>query len=210
MKTLVLTLCALLTLPAAAAMYKYSELMIKDYDEMHRLVEKQIAKSHDVGSDAEDGSGDDAKAVEHLREALKLIFSRPNSDNMVAKLTPEVRRELTGYAAYADTISSLTAEALAVLKNDKGAPSVQATAIFMLENILSEIRPEAVNNEDLRRVIERVRDAKIKIPSDVTKNMKLRAMFTAKNPSETATQILKTLPPIKKTEPKKSEPRSED
>lgn len=198
MKTLILTFVALFSLTSAAAMFRYSELMIKDYDEMHRMVREMVAKSRKAEGDAE--------SIEPLREALKLIFSRPNSDNMIAKLIPEVRRELTGYAAFEDSISSLAAEALGVLKNKNSAASVQATALFMLENILSEIRPEAANNEDLRSVVKRVADAKIRIHSDVAKDMKLRGMFSAKNPTDMAKDILKKLPkPAPKSESKSEE-----
>jgi hypothetical protein len=207
MKILLYALLSLFCLQTAAAMFKYSELMIKDYDEMNKLVQTQVKKSRAVGSNATDENVNDAEAVEHLREALKLMFSRPNSDNMIAKLMPDVRRELTGYSAFEDSVSSITAEALEVIKNEKAATSQQATALFMLDNILSEIRPEAANNDDFRRIVERVKDAKIKIPGDVMKELKLRGMYKSKNPTDTAKDILKGLPKKeeKKAAPKKTE-----
>lgn len=201
MKTLIYVLTGLFCLQTSAAMFKYNELMIKDYDEMLKLVQSQVKKSRSVGSNTSDDNVNDAEAIEHLREALKLMFSRPNSDNMIAKLMPEVRRDLSGYSAYEDSISAIAAEAIEVLKNDKAATSQQATATFVLENILSEIRPEAANNDDLRRIIERVKDAKIKTSNDVMKDMKLRGMYKTKNPSDLAKEIWKSLP--KKEEKKK-------
>ena len=195
MKTLIYTLLVLFSVAGNAAMFKYNELMIKDYDEMLKMVQGKVREAR------AQGEGNDAAAIEHLREALKLIYSRPNSDNMIAKLMPEVRRELVGYSAFEDSISSLAAEAIEVAKNKKASVNSQATSLFMLENILAEIRPEAANNDDLRRVIERVKDAKIKIDSEVMKDMKLRGMYSAKNPSDLAKDILKTLP--KKEEKKK-------
>jgi hypothetical protein len=179
---------------AAAESYKYNTLMIKDYDEMSQLVQAHVKKARSISDGSGEDTSRDGEAIEELREALKLIFSRPNSDNMVAKLTPEVRRELVGFSAFEDTISGIAAEALRQI-GDKNAPvSQQSTALFVLENILAEIRPEAASNADLRRVIERVADAKIKISDDVKKDRKVRSMFTTKNPSEEAERILKSLP----------------
>ena len=194
-----LTALLLLSLsPAHAAMFKYNELMIKDYDEMNQLVQAQVAKARAVGSNSSDENVDDVQALAHLREALKLIYSRPNSDNMIAKLTPDVRRELVGYNAYEKTIASLVDEALGVAKNDKAAPSQQATSIFMLENILSEIRPEAAGNPELKKAVEKVKSAKTEISHTVANDMKLRGMFSPRNPSELAEEILKGLPAHKK------------
>ncbi|HMN68830.1 MAG TPA: hypothetical protein PKC28_09865 [Bdellovibrionales bacterium] len=195
MKTFLSLALFVFALPAQAAQFKYNELMIKDYDEMTAMVQGLVKKARALNSD--DGAVD-SEAIEHLREALKLIFSRPNSDNMIVKLMPEVRRELTGLSAYEDSLSSLASEALSVVKKDNAAVSHQATSLFILENLLGEIRPEAPGNEDLRRIVERVSEAKIKISDEVRKDMKLRGMFKTRNPSELADEILKGLPKNKK------------
>ncbi len=194
MKTPIALLLTILCTSAWAENYKYNTLMIKDYDEMNSLVQAHIKKAREFSDGSGAATSRDGEAIEQLREALKLVFSRPNSDNMVAKITPEVRRELSGFSAFEDTISSITAEALRSA-GDKGAPvSQQSTALVVLENVLSEIRPEAQNNADLRRVIERIKDAKLKISDDVKKDRKIRSMFETKNPSEEASKILKNLP----------------
>lgn len=208
MKTLIYALLTLFCLQTSAAMFKYNELMIKDYDEMYKMVQTKLKASRAVGSNSADENVNDAEAIEHLREAMKLIYSRPNSDNMIAKLMPEVRKELTGYSAYEDSISGLTAEALEVIKNEKAATSQQATALFVLENIMSEVRPEAERNDDLRRVVERVAGAKIKVTNDVMKDLKLRGMYKTRNPSDMAKDILKKLP--KKVEKKPVEKKTEE
>ncbi len=191
-------------------MFKYNELMIKDYDEMLHMVQGLLEKARAVGSNSSDENVDDEQAIEHLREAMKLIYSRPNSDNMIAKLNPEIRRELVGYNAYEKTINSLTLEALGVAMNENAASSQRATAFFMLENILGEIRPEVSNNAGLRKAVETVKKAELEIPDDVRKDMKLRGMFKTRNPSELAAEVLKSapkaaMPSKKKKSPKKNE-----
>lgn len=158
---------------------------------MNNMVQTRIKKSKAVGTKDRDGEGNDGEAIELLRDALKLTFSRPNSDNMIAKLTPEIRRELLGYNAFEDTISSLAAEAISISKDKNATVSQQSTALFVLENLLGEIRPEAQSNTDLRRVVERISDANLKISDEVMKDRKIRSMFKTDNPSHIAADILK-------------------
>lgn len=200
MKTLIAWTLVMVSAPATAANYKYNELMIKDYDEMLEMVQSMAEKAKEAGG--EDG-GNEAEAIEHLREALKLIFSRPNSDNMIAKLVPEVRRELIGFNAFEDSLSSLASEAITAVKDKKGAVSVQSTSLFILENLLSEIAPEAGYNKDMRKIIERIRDADLEISKDVQKDRKIRGMFTTKNPSELAKKILEPIEKAEKDKKKK-------
>ena len=202
MKTLTLLILTLLGAAASAHNYNYSDLVIRDYDEMNKQVQIRIRNAHKANKDGEDSEGD-GKAIEELRDALKLVFSRPNSDNMVAKLTPEVRRELNGFSSYEDTLSSLAAEALGTVSDKNNTVMQRSTALFLLENLLSEVRPEAGNNEDLLRIVKRISEAKIKIPTDVKQDRKLRSMFKTQNPSETADDILKSLPKKKDDKAKK-------
>ena len=55
------------------------------------------------------------------------------------------------------------------------------------------IRPEAVKNEDLRKVIQLIADAKLEITKAVSNDRKVRSMFTTKNPSDEAQKILKEI-----------------
>jgi hypothetical protein len=178
---------------AHAHNYKYNDLMIRDYDEMNKQVQARIKKATQI-TNKEEGGEADREAIEELRDALKLIFSRPNSDNMVAKLIPEVRRELANMSAYEDSIAAVATEALTAAKNQDATLSHRATSLFILANILSEIRPESEINADFRRIVQRVADAKIKIADDVAKDLKIRSMYKLQNPSDLAAEILKSLP----------------
>ena len=195
MKTFLLALISF-SIPAFAANYKYNELMIKDYDEMLEMVQSFVKKAKDAAG--EDGTANDGEAIEQLREALKLIFSRPDSDNMVAKLVPEVRRMMIGFNAYEPAVHDIAKQAIDAVKSKNAAPSIQSTSLFILENILAEIRPEVPNNNQLRAVAEMIRDAKLSVSKDVLKERKIRGMFQTKNPSDIAAEVLKGLDPKKK------------
>ncbi|NJL24072.1 MAG: hypothetical protein HC902_02070 [Calothrix sp. SM1_5_4] len=171
--------------------YKYNELMIKDYDEMLAMVQDFVKKSRQEDSEENGNAG---AAVEYLGQALKLIFSRPDSDNMVAKLVSEVRRDLQGFNAYEDVIEALTVDALKKLKMGDLPVVTTSTALVMIENILGEIRPDVQNgNRDLRRVMQQIRDANIKVSSEVKNDRKMRGMFRTRNPSEEARKFLASL-----------------
>lgn len=171
--------------------YKYNELMIKDYDEMLAMVLDMVKKSQ-TATNKEDTAGE-GEAVEWLGRATKLIFSRPDSDNMVAKLLNEVRRELQGFNSYEDTIAGIAEEAVKNASDKNNPISVQTTSLVILENILREIRPSVLtsNNAELRRVVEKVAAANLRISDEVKKDRRMRGMFLTKNPSDEAESILK-------------------
>lgn len=175
--------------------FKYSELQIKDYDEMKNSVRDRIIASKkaylDKQKKAKDTEEADRQAIEVLRNALKFILSRPNDDNMLAKLMPFVRSELNNYSAFEDTLVSLTQESVRSLTNDKIPSVYRSTSLFLLENVMSEIRPEISQKEDFKKLIEFIRDAKIIVPESVKNERRLRSMYRSKNPSEMAETILK-------------------
>jgi hypothetical protein len=172
--------------------YKYNELMIKDYDEMTKMVQTLLRQSR-TATTRED-SGGEGEAVEYLGRALKLIFSRPDSDNMVAKLVGEVRRDLQGYNSYEDCIAALAAEAVRNVQNTDGTISTQATALVILENLMGEISP-AVRNGDktLLRVVKMIHSADLKPSSEVKRDRRMRGMFRSQSPSVEAGLLLKQL-----------------
>lgn len=184
-----------LSLPSWSEYFKYNELQIKDYDEMLSMVRERIKKSNKIlkGSNPDAEVTPDQESVESLRQGLLLVLSRPNQDNMLAKLMPEIRKELNGLNAFEDSIDSLAQEALDGLNNTKLPVVVRSTYWFVLENILSEFKPEIRDKEDLKKTFVKIRDAKIEIPKDVKKDLKLRSMFKVESPSDRAKRILEAL-----------------
>lgn len=198
MKHLILLIVMLLfSISAQAARYKYNELQIKDYDEMSKEVEALIRKAKETAIEkqqqemTEEG---DRLAVESLRNALKLIFSRPNKDNMVAKLVPSVKKELMNFNAYEDTLASLVTEAITILKSEKMPVVYRSTALFVLENIMSELKPMIDENEEYRKLVQKIKEADIKVSQEVANNRRLVSMYETTSPSETAEKILKANP----------------
>lgn len=173
---------------------KYQELMIKDYDEMLALV-------HSFTKKARQGSDSDAEAARYYGRAMKLIFSRPDSDNMIAKLLPEIHRELSGMSVYDETLEALTVDAILTAKSGTSSVIAQTTALVELENILGEVKPEMANGSAAaRRIVQRIHDANIDVSDEVRRERRLRGMFKTSNPSEEAGVLLKTAPKKKSNE----------
>ncbi|MCC7404266.1 MAG: hypothetical protein IT288_07705 [Bdellovibrionales bacterium] len=187
-------LCLFLIPTSRGDNFKYSELQIRDYDEMLKDVKARVLNAKKLSMEKQ-ASGDDEEgdrlAVEALRDALKLVLSRPNEDNMVTKLMPMVRSELNNFNAFEDTLNSITDEAIRAINSDTLPVVYRATALFILENIMSEVRPELENKEDFKSLLARVRDAKIKVPDKIANERKLRSMYKTKSPSEIAEKLLK-------------------
>lgn len=198
MKQLAIIVAVLLSFPAAAKFYKYRDLQVTEEDDLMKVVNSQIRKARAAGSqnqDEADQEGDhkDSEATEYLREAMRYALSRPNrSDKLLDVMFMPVRRELLEFHAFEDTLVGLVDEALTGYKNDKIPVIYRATFIFVLENSLSEMRPELESKPEFKRATEKIRDAKIKIEGDVKKELLMTSMYQIPSPSDTAKRILES------------------
>lgn len=204
--SLLLSLCALITLSSCSNLEKrtinpprpgdlsYKELMLRNYEQMLNSVRKHIRYAKQDFAVADEDPAAEKAAFNQLEKALQLIFSRPDSDNTVAKLVPEVRRELALYDAYYKIVNDLAKKGIQAFDPSLGVNTVTlATYTFMLQNLLGEIQVEASNNKQLRSTIQMIADANIRVPPDVVQERKLSGMFLSESPSAQAKRILKHL-----------------
>lgn len=177
--------------------YRYNELQMKNYEEMEALVNQQISQARQAvsqGDYTDDGHIDeyaDREAVELLREGLKFVFSRPNQDNMVAKLVPLLRRELVQFNAFDSSVASILEEAIGAVPNKNLSVDTRATYLFVVENIMAESRPRIKDSQAVKNLFIRVKDSKLKVPNDVVLDRHLVSMFRSQSPAEVATTILR-------------------
>lgn len=186
MKTLFIALfLCLFATSAPAKVYDYKQLQSRDYDEMMSIVRSQIKLSKkSVDED------DESAALFHLKEALRIVMSRPNTDNLIPKLLPEIRKELVQFEAFDTQMLELVNESIDRVKDEKAPTTGRTTALFMLENIMAEMKPELATNEKYKEAYEKIRDAKIIVPKEVSSDRKVRGMFQSESPSEKAKKIL--------------------
>lgn len=165
----------------AGLLFNYSQLALKDLDQMSDLVSSKINESKKSQS---------GKVVP-LKEALQAVYSRPNDDDMIEKVVAPLRTSLDELGDWEKSISQLTDEAINALRNPKAfKPVVLVTYVIFLENLLSEIKPFLKDQGFERSLVERVRDAKIIVPKEAMNEMKVRTMRTLVSPSEIAERVL--------------------
>ena len=174
-------------------LYSYSRLALKDLDEMNKIVQSKVRESRASKGDK----------VFPLREALQAVYSRPNDDFMIDKISSPLRNELDEHMAYESTIRSLVEEACDRLRNaDKIKPVAQVTYLVLLENIMAEFKPR-IEEKFERALFATIRDAQIQISKKAAAEQKLGMMRPSKSPSLVADELLKALEQKEKEKAKK-------
>lgn len=165
----------------AGLLYNYSQLSLKDLDQMNDLVTNKVKESKKASS---------GKTVP-LKEALQAVYSRPNEDDMIDKVVAPLRSQLDELDAWEKTVNQLTDEALSVLRHPNAfSPVVQVTYEIFLENLLAEMKPYISTNGFEKTLTTRIRDAKIEISKKALNERAVRSMKATVSPSEIAAQIL--------------------
>lgn len=165
----------------AGLLYQYSELSLKDLDQMSKIVQNKINESRAASGDQ----------VIPLKEALQAVYSRSNEDFMIEKIISPLKNELDEQEAWESSLQELTKEAIGALKNPKAfKPITQVTYIVFLENVLSELKPK-VNEKFENSIIDTIAKAKISVTKAAADERQLRVMKATTSPSEIAQDILK-------------------
>ncbi|MCB0414414.1 MAG: hypothetical protein KDD50_08780 [Bdellovibrionales bacterium] len=167
--------------------------MTKNYTELDDFVQEQDARAKAIlDNEKSDLSLDEreSEAVKILKKTLRMIFSRPDKDSMVQRILPDIRRRLTNLHSYDDTIEKLANECVYNIKSNKMAPVYISTCIFILENIMSEIKPTAKDNKVYKQIMSKIIEADLEVPRKVRSFRRMRGMFKTISPSETAKNIM--------------------
>lgn len=182
MKKLILPLALSILFATAAnagTLYAYDRLILKDLDQMNKLVKDKIKEARKSG----DKSGP-------LREAMQAVYSRPNEDFMIEKIVGPLKSELDEVDGWESTMRSLIDEAVNALKSpDSIKEEAQITYAILLENIMSELKPDAKGKFE-NAVFVQIRDARIQLTKKAANKRALNVMRAVKSPSEIADQVL--------------------
>jgi hypothetical protein len=186
---------------SAGLLFNYSQLALKDLDQMNAMVMSKIKESKKTSS---------GKTVP-LKEALQAVYSRPNEDGMIEKVVGPLRTELDELDSWEKVLNQLTVEAIGVLNHPKAFnPVVQVTYTVFLENLLIDMKPYALKEGFERSLTQKIRDAKIELSKEANNERRLRMMKSTISPSELAEQILSEPPPAPSASPAASDaPKSE-
>lgn len=165
----------------AGLLYTYNQLTLKDLDQMNALVKNKLkeAKAADSGK------------VVPIKEGLQAVYSRPNSDDMIDKISPPLRTALDQEDATEKVFSELVQEAINALKNTKNfKKEVQVTYSIFLENVISEFKPSLKPGNFEFKIVKKIADSEIELTKDAQRDRKLRLMQESSSPSAIATKVL--------------------
>lgn len=166
--------------PGSVLPYTSAQLQLKNLDEMVHLVKIRTRR-------AQSGTDD---AVGSLREALRVIYARPNEDYLTEKLIGDVRTPLEELGEWQSSIEDLAFEAAARLnKPENLKPAVQLTYIIVLENLLADLRP-TISEPWVRTLVERIRDADMTVTDAARNERELKMMKSVVNPADIAERIV--------------------
>lgn len=130
-----------------------------------------------------------------IRESLELIFARPEQNNATSVIYGNVEGVAIEYGGIYPFLEQLINNALATLDQsgkDKALLRDQNTYVYILNNLMGEIRPLAVSKEGIRykKLIEKIRDEDISFSEALKSYRILNSMSNIANPSKVAAQIV--------------------
>jgi hypothetical protein len=174
--------------------YDSNQLMMMNAEKVGDLVHKRIKKSQEIQAkqtdDDDAGIQAEPETIDLLRDAMRILLSRPDQDGARANMFATVRRELSDFNELEPVLDSLVGEAVAGIRSSAATTRQQTTYVVILNNLLAELKPEVGANAISRKIIEMIRDAKIQIPEKVRQQQLLRSMSQPISPSEAAAKIV--------------------
>ncbi len=168
-----------------ASNYDYNKLRFMEYNEFRQIKNTAVntSRKFQYPRQAE-------KTLTPLKETLKMLLSRPNDDNLVTSLMTDIESELETLNSYEKIIQVIIDESIASINNKKLNPEYRTTAALCINNLLLEIKPKSINNPQLARVICKLADQRLKIPSDIQKSSMFKSLYLEKSPSDVAQKIM--------------------
>lgn len=165
----------------AGLLYTYNQLTLKDLDQMNVLVKNKLKESKSA----------DAGKVVPIKEALQAVYSRPNADDMIEKISSPLRTVLDQEDATEKVFIELVNEAVNALTNTRNfKKEVQVTYAIFLENVISEFKPNLKKDGFEYKIVKRIADSNIELTKDAEKDRKLRLMQESASPSLIAKKVL--------------------
>lgn len=171
-----------------------SDLLLKNSEQFNAIVLKKIKKAQDIQARQEqevDEKGEifaEPEAVSSLRDAMRIVLSRPDQDGARSKMFNKVRQELNDVHSLEPVLKDIVEEAIRSLKSANTNVKFEETYLVILENALGEMKPEVSSSPTFRMLIEKIRDADIKV-SDKMKSLS-RNIAVNTTPSKSAESIL--------------------
>ena len=160
----------------------YKTLKILDLDDMSDLL---YEKANDYKRN---------NRLQALREGTMIAFARPNEEVILDKILNIVRNPLEDADEWESTVEQMVGQAVNTIK-DSGAPATdQVTASVVLENVLSEFKPQFVKQYQSggfeTTVVERIAASNLSFSKQAEQEKKLNQMKSGLTPSQLAQKLV--------------------
>lgn len=174
--------------------YTYAHLKVMDLDEMNNLMMTQLKEFRKT---------DDPQA---LKEGLLICLSRPDEDSVVEKVISTVKSPLEDNDLWESAIEGLINESFVVIQDANRSSADQVTYSVVLENLISEMRPEFLKQYKSpgfeTRMIEKIAGANTELTSSAKAERKLNLMKGSFTASQVAQRLLDKRDDVLKSEKK--------
>jgi len=175
--------------------YNYQELKVKDYEQMRKIINSYILKTQGIASDQTQKRSqsdiDPDEILLELKQALKVVFMRPDTDGLRNSLVLILEPEINIYKPFIEVLGDVVKEeAIPIFKNKKSSVISQAGALYILENAISYSK--GYQKPEADKVFKVIKKAKIKIKDALIQHLRLEeGRGQTASPSHVAGQSLK-------------------
>jgi hypothetical protein len=180
-------------------------LKVMDIETLQRIVATNLnnaQKAISRDAESEDQFNHEAtneytreEGAKFIKESLELIFARPEQDNATSVIYSNVEGMAVEYGGIYSFLEEITRDALSILDKsgkDQSLLRDQNTYIYILNNMMSEIKPLALSQEGLKfkELITKIRDENIDFSDSLKSYRVLNSMSNITNPSRVAQEIV--------------------
>jgi hypothetical protein len=189
----------------AGLKFPSERLKVMDIETLQRIVATNLnnaQKALATGLD-DDGEYDQEPVSEYtrdegakfIRESLELIFARPEQNHATSVIYSNVEGVAVEYGGIYQFLEQIVNQALDTLDQsgrDKALLRDQNTYVYILNNLMGEIKPLALSKEGVkyRELIEKIRDEDIDFTDSLKSYRILHSMSNIANPSKVAEKIV--------------------
>lgn len=168
--------------PTIESSLTYKSLKILNLEQMTELL---LEKAQDYRTN---------NRIASLKEGYQLALSRPNEDGLLDKVLNIVKTPLEDASEWEDTVQQLVSQNLKKLLDDNEASVHQVTSYIILENLISELKPQFVKQYKTSgfetQIIEKIAQAQVALSPKATQELKLILMRSGQSPSQLAERLV--------------------
>ncbi len=158
--------------------YSYAKLKLLDLDQMMEIVQNRLKRYKKTGH------------KELIEEAIQISLSRPNDDALAEKLMDTIRFSLESVDLWERSLEEVMQKSIAQLKIPTTAAEDQLTYLILLENLVSEFRPQFIKQYQSPKfestVIEQIAQAEVVVSQAAAAEGRLNIMREPVSPSTLA------------------------